>query len=113
MQRIFIISVIKPMTKVKSREFQIALALGIVWFILFPSLLYFCCLNELSAKIDRCFEKSDLGESDLNLESPKKPFGLTFIIHWFLKSEYLLLPKASRLFPQVSFLNLKSLVLRC
>jgi hypothetical protein len=101
------------MMKVKSRKFQIAFALGIFSVVLFPSFLYFSALNELSVKIHPCFEKSNLGESDFSLETAKKSFGLTFIIRFFLRSEYLLLAKASSLFPQVSFPNLKSLILRC
>jgi hypothetical protein len=56
--------------KVKSRKFQIVIALGIFWFIVSPAFLYFSALNELNVKLDPCFENINLGKLDLKLETP-------------------------------------------
>ncbi len=99
--------------KVKSRKFQIVIALGIFWFIASPAFLYFSALDELNVKLHLRFENIRLGNSDFNLETPKKTFGSTFIIQRFLRNAHLLHAEISSLFPQVSPSNSNLLILRC
>jgi hypothetical protein len=99
--------------KVKFRKFQIAIALGIFWFVASPAFFYFSALNELNVKLHPRFENIHLGNSDFNLETPKKTFGSTFIIHRFLRNVYILHGEISSLFPQVSPPDSNFLILRC
>ena len=96
-----------------SKKTRIVVAWGVFWFVLSPSFLYYSALNGSNVRVHPRFEKSNLGDLDFNLETPKKTFGLTFIIYRFLRSDYLSLSEVSSLFPQASFPNLKLLILRC
>lgn len=99
--------------KVKSRKFQIAITLGIFWFVVSPAFLYFSALNGLNVKSHPCFEKSDLGKSVFDLETSKKTLPVTFIIHGVLRSELLRLMEVWHVFPRVSSPNSNFLILRC
>jgi hypothetical protein len=89
--------------KGRSKRTRIVVALGVFWFVLHPSFLYYSALNESNVRLFPRFEEFNLDDSDFNLGIPNKTFGMTFIISRFLRSEYLLLSEVSSLFSKPLF----------
>jgi hypothetical protein len=95
------------------KGFQILLIIGIsFWFLVFPAYLHFSALDELDIISPHpCFKNIDQEDSIVTAEK-EKILGLNLIVEQFLENS-LFVEHIPTFFPQISFLNLKSLVLRC